>query len=387
MNRYDFDFRRIEDVLNDTLGIVDVEDIISLKMQIRESLDALSESIDRKKDTLGNVPEDKVATQKNALYRELEEIADETDLEKVLRKCIIIRRTSLLSLDEKVRPEDSFQEQSDKRTKRNEIFAIYDLMKAVDSIIDLMNSRRKVLKRIDSKNRKIRFDTTPTLRPEKLEETEKPETADDSQTLENSEEIEKNEYPEMMLDIQFKAKPGGLPEEYKKCLEDAGIYAYDFGDAICSDMPDESGKYTREVMRKKMVGIIKRDEFGELKKYPVLVNDEFEDVPPEFYRDIVFSDMLLRNAKNNLNVLGVPKPNPADQEYGYKITFDEPGLSEYMRAIYFENNPQVVKIDTNFHRVRGIADACVLMQEKMQQAVNELLENEKKDSEKTLGDD
>ena len=368
MNKYDFDFRRVEDVLHDTLGIANPTDIIALKMQIRESLNLLSESIEKK--ALGKSSEDKIQAQKNMLYKELEAIAEETDLETVLRKCIEIRRFSLLGLEEKVRPDDSHEVRAEKQSRKNEIFAVYELIKSVDYIVELMNERAKVLKYVDDSKRVIRFDKV-------LPEVD-PENADN---------------PVMKLDIRFQPRPDGFPDEYAECLQEAGIYAYNFGDLICLDEPNLDGEYTREVTRKKMVGVIKKDEFGEIKEYTVLMNDEFEDVPPEFYRDILFSDMLLRNAKNNYNFLGVPKPLTSDTEYGFKVGFDEPGLAELMRAISFENKPDVVKIDTNFERATSASKACEVMKEKMDQAVRELensgekTKEESDDSEKTLGDD
>jgi len=368
LNKYDFDFRRVEDVLYETFGIANPTDIIALKMQIRESLSALEKSIDAKRSELKNVSEERIQAQKNMLYKELDSIASEKDLEKVLRKCIEVRRFSILGLEEKVRPEDSHQVRSEKMLRKSEIFGLCELINGVDSIINLMEERNRVLRLVDSSERIIKFDKMP------------PEHGADG-------------IPGMKLSINFQPRPDGFPDRYAECLQEAGIYAYNFGDLICFDEPNGEGLYTREVSRKKLVGIIKRDEFEELRKYSVLMNDEFEDIPPEFYRDILFSDMLLRNAKKNFNVLGIPEEYPEDNEYGYRVGFEEFGLEELLRAMHFENDQSIVTIETNFERATDVSKACSVMQEKMEQAIRELEASHKRrtidkdDDSKTLGDE
>lgn len=361
MNKYDFDFRRIEDVLYDVLGIVNPTDIISLKMQIRESLNSLSEAIDKKAETLDDATLEKIESQKQALYNELDSVATSSDLDAILRKCIKVRFMSLLSLEYKIRDKDSYEEKSRKQAKRGEIFAVSDMERSVPSFVELMENRTNILSHIDGENRQISFNTSP-----------------DPALLDGN--------PNMKIDIQFQHRPDGFPDEYAKCLEEAGIYAYNFGDVVCFDTPNQEGDYLREVTRKKLVGVIKRDEFGELKKYSILMNDDFGEISPEFLRDILFSDVLLRNAKNNQNFLGVPRTSQRDREYGFKVGFSEEGLEEFLRAIYFENNPNMVKVESNFLRVKGVSEACRFMQEKMEQAINEL-QGPKKDEGKSMGDD
>lgn len=185
MNKYDFDFRRIEDVLYEVLGIVNPTDIMSLKMQIRESLKALSDAIDKK--AFPN-QEDKVDIQKRALAKELDSIVTEKDLDKVLKKCVTIRYLTLLSLEVKIRPDDTYEERSQKQAKRNEIFAVSDLVKSAPSISSLMKRRELLLNYIDSEHRIIPVDIEP----------------DSEQNL----FMEGNQfYPNSKLDIEFRHKP------------------------------------------------------------------------------------------------------------------------------------------------------------------------------------
>lgn len=355
MNKYDFDFRRIEEVLYDVLGIVNPTDIMSLKMQIRESLKALSEAID-KKDFVGQ--EDKVEAQKRALAKELDSIVTETDLDKVLKKCVTIRYLTLLSLEVKIRPDDTYEERSQKQAERNEIFAVSDLVKSAPSISNLMQRRDLLLNYIDSEHRIIPVNTSPDREQDSFMEGN-------------------GAYPDSKLDIQFHYRPEAFSGEHGKCLEEAGIYAYDFGDVVYSRFPDEEGNYKQELGRKRLVGVIKKDEFGELRKYSILMEEAFASLPPEFFRDILFSDMLLRNAKNNFGFLGTPEAMPDDPWYKHKVVFDGLLLEDMLRAIALEDNPNMVKVNSNFPRVRNIKEALIVMQEKMEQALKELFDDDR----------
>ena len=367
MNKYDFDFKRIEDVLYEVLGIANPKDVMALKLQIHDSLKALSDAIEKKPIVGANEEEimQKKELQKQALTKELDAIATEKDLETILRKCITIRYLTLLSLEVKVRPNDTYEAQNQKLSQRREIFAVSDLARTVPSIVDLMNRRDTLLNYIDIENRIVQFD----------------KTENEILPSENPEEIT---YPDSKLMIQFRQKPSMFPESYRKCLEEAGIYAYDFGEVAYARFPNEEGRYTQQLTSKKMVGVIKKDEFGELRKYTVLMEDGFGDIPPEFFRDVLFSDMLLRNSRNNLNYLGSPERMPEDPWYGYRIQFDSIGLTEMLSAIYFENNPDRVSVQSNASRIKSVNDAMVLMQEKMEQAVRELFSDRTASS---LGDD
>lgn len=372
MNKFDFDFKNIEDVFYEVLGIVNPMDIMSLKMQIRDNLNALSDAIEKKNLELGPGHEEELEAQKRALIKELDSVAKETDLDVVLRKCATIRYKTLLTLDVRVRPEDSYELVSVKQAKRNEIYAVSDLIKSVQSLVDFIKKRKALLSYIDVDNRIIKYSTKINYRNGSNAEVE---------------EVKDNEYPQMCLDIRFQKKPERFSGEYGEVLENAGIYAYDFGDLIYAEFPNDNGEYTQELLRKKLVGVIKKNEFGELKKYPVLINEGYSDIPPEFYRDILFSDVLLRNAKNNLNFLGVPERNPDDLLYRYRVVFNEMGLEDMLRAIHFENDKKIVTVKSNYPSVKGIIDAYTVIKEKMEQAVQELFVNDGEVKARIMGED
>ena len=367
MNKYDFDFRKIEDVLYDVLGITNPTDIISLKMQIHESLNSLAKAIDRKG---FNQQEDKIESQKNALYKELNSIATETDLDRILRKCITIRYLILLSLEVKVRYDDSFDVKAKKQEKRSEIFALSSLVKSVSSIVDFMEKRKVLLSYIDSENRVINYNTN---------------WVDEKNDADEQNDMDFELYPDMHLEIKFNQKPTRFPEKYNEVLESAGIYVYDFGELIYSSSPNGQGQYIQQLGKKRFVGVIKKDEFGELKKYSVLMNEKFDNVPPEFYRDIMFSDMLLRNSKNNLGYLGNIESFLNDEKFGYKVIFEDVNLEELLRTIYFENDPDKVSVKSNLITVISVKEAYKKIEEKLEKAIRELFDKE--NSDKTVGDD
>ena len=360
MNKYDFDFRKIEDVLYDVLGIVDPTNLMSLKMQIRESLNALSEAIDKKSIYLEGSQEEKIEKQKSALFKELDEITNETDLDTVLRKCITIRYLTLLSLEVKIRPEDSYDERAKKQNMRNEIFAVSNLIKSVPSIIELIEKRDWLLNYIDAEHRIVPVDHKP------------PKNTD----MESF-------YPATQLRFQF-TKGDAVPfqDECGQILEEAGIHAFRFGELIYSTFPDAQGTYTQQLARKNLVGIVKKDEFGDTKKYCVLMDAVNPKINPEFYRDIMFSDMLLRNSKNNFGFLGVPELLPEDSWYGYKVGFKDLYIEDMLRAIYFENDSKSVsvKADPAHSEIRSLSDAYEMMQKKMEKMISNR-------SDKSIGDE
>lgn len=364
MNKYDFDFKRIEDILYDVLGITEPTNIDALKLQIQSSLKALSDAIDKKCARLSPAEQKKAQKQKIPLNKELEGLSEENDLEKLLRKCITIKYLTLLSLDVKVRHSDSYEEKERKKLKRNEIFAVSDLVRSVPSILDLMKQRDLFLKRVDSKKRVIQYSTAPDKWGERLE------------------------LPQSRLDIQFTKKPRSVSGLYGQILEEAGIYAYKFGDLIYSRCPNDDGVYTEQVTRKNLVGIIKKDEFDVLRKYTILMDDVPNSASPEFCRDILFNDMLLRNAKNNFGYIGIPKRFSQDRIYGHRISFDGDENADLLRVIHLENDPMNVVVNSNVKRISSLKDTYALMQEKMEQALRELFDqDENNHNDRGIGDD
>lgn len=360
MNKYDFDFRKIEDVLYDVLGIIEPTNLMSLKMQIRESLNALAEAIDKKSIYLDGSQGDKIEKQKEALFKELDEITNETDLDTVLRKCITIRYLTLLSLEVKIRPEDTYDERAQKQNRRNEIFAVSNLIKSVPSIVELIEKRDWLLNYIDSEHRIVPVDRKPA------------KNIDDESF-----------YPATQLRFRF-TKGDAVPfqDEYGQVLEEAGIQAFKFGEIMYSIFPDVQGNYTQQLASKNLVGIAKKDEFGDAKMYCVLMDSINPNIKPEFYRDIMFSDMLLRNSKNNFGFLGVPELLPEDSWYGYKVSFKGLYIEDMLRAIYFENDSKVVSVkpDPAHSEIRSLNDAFEMMQKKMEKRMNER-------PDKTIGDE
>lgn len=164
--------------------------------------------------------------------------------------------------------------------------------------------------------------------------------------------------------------------ECGKCLEEAGIYAFDFGDVTYSRFPDGEGHYSHDLGSKRLVGVVKKDEFGELRKYSVIMEEASANIPPEFFRDILFSDILLRNAKNNFGFLGVPEEMPDDAWYKHRVVFHELALEDMLRVLALEDDPNIVMVTSNFPRVKNTKEALLVMQEKMDQAVKELFEED-----------
>ena len=192
--------------------------------------------------------------------------------------------------------------------------------------------------------------------------------------------------PYNKLDIGFFSQPITFPEEYREVLEDSGIYAYRFGGIRYSILPNKTGKYTQEYDTKELVGVIKKDEFGKVQKYSILMDKFSYRIPPKFYRDIVFSDMVLRNSENTCGYVGGIRRNREDLEYGYKICYDDLNLNVFLRALYFNDKQEFVKTVSNFSKVKNYNDARNVIIKKLEHALDRLFAGDEKE-EKIIGDD
>ena len=150
LNKYDFDFIRIEDVLYNLLGITETNNINALKMQIRENLLALQEALMKKNNGVSD-------SNVRAVEKQLAMIDAENDIDKVLSECIKVRLYAVLSLDAKIRLNDSYGAKSEKKAIRNELYAISDLVKSVPSFNKFLKNREILLNYIDSKNRIVSY--------------------------------------------------------------------------------------------------------------------------------------------------------------------------------------------------------------------------------------
>jgi len=348
LNKYDFDFVNIDKFLYDVLGIVDIDDIDSLKKQIYNNLKALSDAYDRKKSTSDESKND-------MLRKEYDEVAGKTDLETVLRACISVRIAVVLSLEIKFREDDSSEDKTLKIKKRSRVYAISNLMKAVPSLTEFISKRRALFSCIDPEDRIVSYNKSDYDAPKA------------------------QKYPQNKLDLKFTPNPRGFLGEHGKVLEDAGIYVYKFGDLTHFRNPNEMGEYAFELDRRSLFGIIKKDEFDRLKTYSFITDDFNPDVPPEFYRDVLFSDMLLRNAENNLGFLGVPVKDSQEktlfsneEKYGYRVLFNPTGIEDMLSAIYFEDDPSKVLVTSNFQDAKNVQDAYSIIKRKMEKALAEI---------------
>lgn len=343
MTKYDFDFENIEEMLYNDLGIANPTDIMSLKLQYRNDLDALKKSIEKK-----NAPEAK-DKELNFIYQTIDDIAKERDINKILTNYISYVSMRKLTLDYNVKSDDTDDDKKIKIEGRNRIFAITSLIKSVPDFVDLIKKRKNVLEHIDLENRIVNFD---------------------KQSEEES--LIEKQYPKIKLNIDFDNIPAELPKEYRKALKTSEIYVNEFGEVTCQGFVDKDSNSIIELIKKKLVAVIKKDEFGEMKKYSILMDEDLKNAPAEFIRDVLFSDIMLRNSKNNLNYIGSIEKDENDSKYGFKVVFNESGLEDLLRGIYFEKNDEMVKISSNNSKINSIEDAFSLLQEKMNRMVREL---------------
>ena len=362
--KYDLDFKSLRDVLKRVLGIVDPTNLDSLKSQLEDiyyqlskayedryeyeiktkesELEALAsedlqdagpaktqeaqEKIETVKKEISDLRE-KLETHRRNKEREVEIIRKKSDCNKALKSCIFNRLSIIQSLEAKPMPGDTEEQIAEKERKRAEAALIYSLSDKVPSFVDFIEKRDELLEHIDVDDRIVKF-------PKNFDEKDSERTS---------------KYPVHKLYIMF-SRPE-FPREYKKVFEKAGIYAFRFGYVAHLTFPNEkTGRYSQEHCRKELIGITKKDEFGELKRYTVMMDSFSTRVPPEFYRDVLFSDMVLRNAENNLGYIGGPKEDREDKKYGYRVGFEGIGLTDFLRAIYLEDKNNVVSVESNYIR-------------------------------------
>ena len=400
-DNYDFDFKSFDEIIKEVLGIVDLTDINSLKDQLKKSLIDLDNALTvKQKDLLsereekisalskkvleinskvekGELSKDeteeleatrdsilkdienlqskidglksKLAIQKRKLSSEIDEITSEKNIDNILKKYIGIRYLSIQHLESRVLSTDSEDVKVAKNIENKNARLIFNLSRLVPSFEKLIVQRNELLKHIDTESRIIQFSKKEPKNTDRYDVF-----------LPNK------------LEILFKSSPEEFPDKYGQMLENSGIYTYRFGVVKYSNMPNQSGQYIQGCAPKELVGVIKKDEFGQIQRYAVLMEQFSRDVPPEFYRDVLFSDMALRNSENNLGYLGEPEVDSTDKKYGYKLGFKGTSITDLLTAIYFEDLCNFVEVNCNYPLVRGVRESRMLMNSKMEQALDKL---------------
>lgn len=397
---YDLDFKSFDEIMQEILGIVDLNDIDSLKNNLKETLIEVDDVLTRKKRELlskrkeklselsknvleinskiekGSLPKEELEylknkrvsmlkdienlqseisklkstllMYKNRLSSQLDVIDSEEDIDNILKLYIGIRCLSIQRLEDKILLDDSEEVKNEKKQTIRNANLILDISRSASSFSDLIVQRNELLEHIDTENRIIQFDT------------QEPAISDNDSFLFDK------------LDIIFRLNPEDFPDEYGKMLKDAGIYAYRFGMVKYSNMPTQNGQYVQQCSPKELVGVIKKDEVGQIKRYVVLMEQFSRIVPPEFYRDVLFSDMALRNAENNFGYLGEAEVDHSDEKYGYRLGFKGFLIKDLLRAIYFEGPYNFVEVNCNNPLISGVKDARILVDKKMDQMLDKL---------------
>jgi len=136
------------------------------------------------------------------------------------------------------------------------------------------------------------------------------------------------------------------------------IFAYDFGrfqfkTPLAGDNVDQTSScyYSTEYS---LIGVIRRDEDGAFKKYHGIIYQRVADILPEFYANVAFSNMVLRNAtKNNFGYIGdIEKAENTD--YGSMLVFNPLDIDKLIGAIsYALENRGICK----FSGIQTLSDA------------------------------
>ncbi|MCI8308643.1 MAG: hypothetical protein HFJ45_00140 [Clostridia bacterium] len=107
----------------------------------------------------------------------------------------------------------------------------------------------------------------------------------------------------------------------KKSLNGTDMQVYDFGSFIYQSMPKKNGKYFYTNNLNRLVGIIKRNEEGRIEAYHGVI--QFNAYDPQFYINVAFSDVMLRNAqRNNFGFIGYVVDNEKSYNtYAHKLSF------------------------------------------------------------------
>ena len=324
---------------------IEIDDSINARIrELKKEKTELLEKINELKKIVEKTASSQVAHKKR-YEKILNEINNSKDLDDLIKRCIAYKIAVLQSIDAKTRIDDSKKDSEQKIARRREAQKLGNVLLKMPSVSKYILNGRQKAKYIDEK----------TIIP-----FHKDEPTPSAFSF----------YPINKLDITFVTGPKGFSGIHGKVLDEAGIYTYVFGTVTHSLYPNDQGRYTQEFFRKTLVAVVKRDEIdGEIKTYAVLMEPFNINVPPEFYRDVVFSDSVLKNAENNLGLIGEIARDPKDRKYGYKLEYDVVGLEDFMRALYFEKNPDFVKITSNYPKVRSVADARKLMLRKMREAL------------------
>jgi hypothetical protein len=267
--------------------------------------------------------------------------------EEALRKCVASRRIYLFS-ENNARLTDSSKERSSKMANRIKYSTIISYLNKVPSYTDYISDRNFVMRNVDYKNRDL-----STYKYKKISSN--------------------NDINPYSYKIQFTTRPEEL---YADDNLENDTHIYSFGNIQYEFLPSDDGEYQKKSMPFDLIGVTRKDEQGNMQTYHGFIYT-LDNVEPEFYMNVVFSNLVMRNAeKNNFGYIGkiekLEEANPDINDYNYHLIFDETGIEDTIKAASFAMTNEG---QTNITAIRTLNDIYDYMDRLMLNMLNKSLKN------------
>lgn len=303
--------------LNDTTIQDDTKNLVSIKIkELNEALKKINEDIENKKANAD--------TQKNKILKEFENVKEISDPYKALKIIATFKVNALLTPSnvKKLSPE-----------KLEECRAVRKILTENKDLREYLDSNRFITQYVDIKN----ADQSALA----YKEQENSNSNKKNATYNKNKRVSKNN-PLPMYDYNIKV---GRKTEmgwtldpvllFEDELKDKKMQIYDFGKFEYRYFPKKDGKYMYTSNGNSLIGIVKEDENGNLQTYHGVIDMEIED--PEFYINVPFSDMMMKNAEeNNFGYIGHVSDNPnPDAKYKHYLDFKDENLGEIVTALSY----------------------------------------------------
>jgi hypothetical protein len=268
--------------------------------------------------------------------------------EEALRKCVVTRRI-YLSAQNNNRLTDSEKELLVKRENRIKYSVIASFLSKIPSYTDYILDREIVMRNVDYVKRDL-----------------------SAYANAKSSQIDGKQQP-YSYGIKFTTRPEEL---YVNETLGKDVHIYSFGNIQYQSIPSDDGVYHKKGVPYNLIGVTRKDEQGNMQTYHGFIYT-LANVDPEFYINVVFSNLVMRNAeKNNFGYIGkidkLEEVNPDINDYNYRLTFDEIDIEDTIKAASFAMTNEG---NTNIPAIRTLSDIYEYMDRMMVNMLNKSTKN------------
>lgn len=306
--------------LNDPTIDFETKNLIVKRIQeLNDKMDRIQEEIQNKNA--------KMNTSINIANKSFEQISNIEDKYEILK----IRGIDIVK--ERLAPSKT---KGMKREEIEKLLAIKSILLKSESLENYIKTRENIWQNVDIKNRNLKkFEYKNITISSNIDNRRKfyyRTKKDDIKKI-----FEMKRLPEYKYSIVIghnKDKKWVIEPEriFENKIKEPDFEIYDFGSFMYQYIPMKNGRYLYTNDLNRIFGVIRRDEEGKIATYYGIVHINSDD--PKFFIDIVFSNIMLRNAmKNNFGFIGYVENNKeSNRRYDHRLVFEEKSLINFEEA-------------------------------------------------------